>query len=263
MWSLAPDDFDTLWGELSARFDRRALGRVGAGLAGLVGASSDEAAGDEMRRVRNFWLPDLPSKPWWPAEEAVSLSGCDPMALADAVLRDYETARAGGLLLSGYETAEAEAARTLIDPRNDTPLDQGWQALALMRDGQWRYRTAACCPAALSLLDRVPLYPGDAIYSVLAPRTEIPPHNGLDNLTLTVHLPLLVPEDCGIEVAGQSRRWREGEVLVFDDSYLHRAWNGAAEARVVLLFDIWHPCLTDTEVAALRHVWLALRRMAR
>ncbi|MEQ8800656.1 MAG: aspartyl/asparaginyl beta-hydroxylase domain-containing protein, partial [Haliea sp.] len=48
-------------------------------------------------------------------------------------------------------------------------------------------------------------------------------------------------------VGNDSRPWREGELLVFDDSVEHEAWNRSNETRVVLLFDIWRPELTADE----------------
>jgi len=35
--------------------------------------------------------------------------------------------------------------------------------------------------------------------------------------------------------------------VLFDDTIEHEAWNTSAETRVVLLFDIWRPELSDTE----------------
>jgi aspartyl/asparaginyl beta-hydroxylase (cupin superfamily) len=50
-------------------------------------------------------------------------------------------------------------------------------------------------------------------------------------------------------VGNETRPWREGEVVIFDDSIEHEAWNRSQQLRVVLLFDIWRPELTDKERA--------------
>ena len=90
------------------------------------------------------------------------------------------------------------------------------------------------------------------MFSVLRPGTHIPPHTGVINGRLTVHLPLIVPPDCGaLAVAGQAQPWQEGHCLVFDDSYVHEAWNKSAQTRVVLIFDVWNPALTEAEREAL------------
>ena len=50
--------------------------------------------------------------------------------------------------------------------------------------------------------------------------------------------------------------WHRDGVLVFDDSFLHSAENNSENARAVLIFDIWHPDLTDAEKEAIREFML-------
>ena len=61
------------------------------------------------------------------------------------------------------------------------------------------------------------------------------------------HLPLIVPPDCGFRVGTTTIKWEEGKVIAFDDSVEHEAWNNSAFYRLVLIFDIWRPELTQTE----------------
>ena len=35
--------------------------------------------------------------------------------------------------------------------------------------------------------------------------------------------------------------------LVFDDTIEHEAWNDADETRVILIFDVWNPLLSEAE----------------
>ena len=65
------------------------------------------------------------------------------------------------------------------------------------------------------------------------------------------HLPLMVPENCALKVGGELHEWQEGRVVVFDDTYEHEAWNRSDKTRVVLIFDLWNPYLTEAERAAL------------
>ena len=74
------------------------------------------------------------------------------------------------------------------------------------------------------------------------------------------HLPLIVPENSGaIRVGNEERPWVEGELLIFDDSMQHEAWNNSDSERVVLLFDIWRPELTKEERALVTSVLTAAR----
>ena len=82
---------------------------------------------------------------------------------------------------------------------------------------------------------------------MLAPGTHILPHTGVTNIRAVVHLPLIVPADCAIEVGGETHAWRVGEVVVFDDTFEHHAWNRSDQRRVILLMDTWNPYLSDVE----------------
>ena len=48
-----------------------------------------------------------------------------------------------------------------------------------------------------------------------------------------------------MRVGFERREWREGQVLVFDDTIEHEACNESDEPRVVLVFDLWNPLLDE------------------
>lgn len=132
--------------------------------------------------------------------------------------------------------------------------DPSWSACHLIRNGEEVAANAALCPVTMNALRRLPLcrIPGrtpTALFSLLRPGTHIPPHHGFINTRLICHLPLIVPAGCALRVGNETRAWREGEVVIFDDTMEHEAWNRSSDLRVVLLFDVWRPELTDTERA--------------
>ena len=99
-------------------------------------------------------------------------------------------------------------------------------------------------------MNRVPF--AYAFFSTLHGKSSIDAHCAPANLRLRVHYPLIVPdtddvEQCGMRVGDTKVRWEEGVPLLFDDSYEHEVWNRTDEERVVLLFDVWHPDLTQGE----------------
>jgi aspartyl/asparaginyl beta-hydroxylase (cupin superfamily) len=91
----------------------------------------------------------------------------------------------------------------------------------------------------------------NAMFSLLAPNTAIPPHVGVNNARLVCHLPLVVPEGCWFRVGAETRHWRKGEAFVFDDTIEHEAMNPSGELRVVLIFDVWRPDLSPVERQAI------------
>lgn len=43
------------------------------------------------------------------------------------------------------------------------------------------------------------------------------------------------------------RGWTEGKFLIFDDSFEHEVWHNGTETRLILIIDLWHPELTESE----------------
>jgi aspartyl/asparaginyl beta-hydroxylase (cupin superfamily) len=127
-----------------------------------------------------------------------------------------------------------------------------WSSLWLWRDGAPQDEPMARCPKTTAVLAQLPLcdqpeFAPTALFSALAPRTRIPPHTGSTNSRLLVHLPLVLPGPAGFRVGNEVREWRLGEAWVFDDTIEHEAWNDADQTRVILIFDIWNPLLSDDE----------------
>ncbi len=134
-----------------------------------------------------------------------------------------------------------------------------WSAWFFWEDGIRRDENCARCPATAAALEALPLLdlPGKgptALFSILEPRTRIPPHTGSSNVRTTVHLPLVVPRDCGFRVGAETRVPVAGKAWAFDDTIEHEAWNDSDEPRAILIFDIWNPLLTEAERAAVRVV---------
>lgn len=143
---------------------------------------------------------------------------------------------------------------------DDQPLNQWaelnhsprWSAFHLLKDGLPVAGNADRCPqtmAALALAPQ-PVQPGRtpvAMFSLLKPRTRIPPHHGISNARLVTHLPLIVPPGCTFRVGNSVRQWQEGRLWSFDDTIEHEAWNDSDQLRVVLIFDVWNPQLNESE----------------
>ena len=108
-------------------------------------------------------------------------------------------------------------------------------------------------------LTRIAGYGPEVMFSVLKANTRIKAHHGPINGRLIVHLPLIVPENCGaIRVGEETRTWQVGQCLIFDDAFEHEAWNDSDRDRVVLILDIWNPQLSLAE----REAFIALHRAA-
>jgi aspartyl/asparaginyl beta-hydroxylase (cupin superfamily) len=150
------------------------------------------------------------------------------------------------------------------------PLDQWqelnhsrrWSAYFLWNDGQREDAHMARCPRTVEALSATPQVDiagrgPTAFFSILDAHTHIPPHTGVTNTRLIVHLPLIVPPGCRFRVGGEMREWRSGKAWVFDDTIEHEAWNDADVSRVILIFDVWNPQLTLIERDLVRELTVA------
>ena len=153
---------------------------------------------------------------------------------------------------------------------DDVPLRQwaalnrnkAWTAIHLVQNGVTIEANARHCPAVMALLDGLeqPVIPRrgpNAMFSLLAPGAQIPPHTGVANTRLVCHLPLIVPEGCWFRVGAETREWRPGEAWVFDDTIEHEAMNPTTALRVILIVDTWHPDLSAAEREAVAAVMAA------
>lgn len=214
---------------------------------------------EPQQRPHLFYLPGLPAQPWYEPGDwgwATSLE-----ARTDAIVGEF---------LAAQDALQAHG-RPYLDRRLRLGPEfaalsgsLNWTALDLYRDGELQPEVAERFPQTMTALAEFPHYglgdtPFEIFFSVLKPGQKISPHYGLSNHSVTVHLPLIVPDGCALTVAGERRCWRPGQLLAFDDSYLHDAFNSSTEPRVVLIFSVWHPALSAPERDAVRRSFLSRR----
>jgi aspartyl/asparaginyl beta-hydroxylase (cupin superfamily) len=137
-----------------------------------------------------------------------------------------------------------------------------WTAIHLLLHGERVEANARHCPQTMALLatlpqPQLPGYAPNAMFSLLAPHTHIPPHNGVANFRLVCHLPLVLPGQCWFRCGEERREWRMGEAFVFDDTIEHEAANESDQLRVVLIADIWNPGISEAETAAVARILAA------
>lgn len=128
-----------------------------------------------------------------------------------------------------------------------------WEGFFFYRHGLRHDTNHAVCPVTSEVLDSIELceikgHAPEILFSVLRPGTTILAHHGVTNVRAVMHLPLIVPPDCALNLVGVGEHhWREGELVMFDDTFEHEAWNRSDHPRVVLLMDCWNPQLTSIE----------------
>src|SRR5579884_1533670 len=144
-----------------------------------------------------------------------------------------------------------------LDQWRELNKNQDWSAIHLLQNGEVVEANARFCPRTMDVLEQCnqPKIRGaspNAMFSLLAPKTHIPAHVGVNNTRLVCHLPLVVPEGCWFRVGAERRSWEAGKAFVFDDTIEHEADNPTEQLRVVFIFDTWQPQLSSLERDAVR-----------
>lgn len=194
-----------------------------------------------------FYFPELPQRQFYEREEFPWLANLE--ARTPAIRDELEAVVRAGAGIRPY--LEVEANRPALE-FGDLAGSLDWSAFDIIKFGAPVPEASAACPETLAAVEKAPLCrsPGrtpSVLFSLLRPGAHILPHVGYTNARLICHLPLIVPEHCGLRVGNETRTWTPGEALVFDDSIEHEAWNRSSSLRAVLIFDIWRPELTEAE----------------
>ena len=236
---------------LHARYGRDSMRRVEQAIAIYLGDASPEYV-DARQRPLFLYLPGLPTHPFFKREQFAWVGALE--SSTDEIRDELTRVLSAGDKLEPFHGAMAE--QLLGQYLAGTRGRPNWDGYFFYRHGVRYDANCNACPKTSAALDRLPLtrirdHAPETMFSVLTPGTHILPHRGVTNTRLVVHLPLIVPEDCAIVVGGEPHVWREGEVMIFDDTFEHEAWNRSASTRSVLILDVWNPYLDEAERDAL------------
>ena len=121
----------------------------------------------------------------------------------------------------------------------------GWKRFYLKWYGVNQPSAAERCPHTVALLNQIPGIKA-AMFASLPPGATLVKHRDPYAGSLRYHLGLVTPNDpgCYIEVDGQRYHWRDGEVVMFDETYIHHAANTTQQPRIILFADVERPVHT-------------------
>ncbi len=208
------------------------------------------------QRPKFFYFPDLPDAAYqdpylhpWTRQlvDAWQLIRADAQAL---LTNDQDFVSFLGL-------QPGQASQAYVGGSNP---HAAWDAFFFYRHGQRIDANHAKCPTTSAVLDslelcRVGNQAPEVCFSVIRPQSTIKAHHGVTNTRMVMHLPLIVPEHCALNLVDVGEHhWREGKPMMFDDTYLHEAWNRSEQPRLILLMDCWNPHLTVAERDAVKHL---------
>lgn len=140
------------------------------------------------------------------------------------------------------DAAHIKASADLDDLGFNSFFRTGWKRFYLKWYGANLKSAEQLCPKTLALLNQLPQVKG-AMFTMLPPGARLGAHRDPYAGSLRYHLGLVTPnsDDCYIDVDGQRYSWRDGEVVMFDETYIHSAENKTDKNRIILFLDIKRP----------------------
>ena len=244
----------TNWGRAAER-QHAGASSVAAARAVYELAAARKIWADPLQRPQERYLRALTARPFW---EASSLPVARALeAAASEIIAEYRA-----LMPTHFSSIK------------DRGPDHGGADDRLVTTGKWTdfqlyagcrkdHTNCMLCPRTSTLIASLPdlntvIY-GTHWISRLAPGTHLSAHCGPSNFKLRCHLSLQTSPGARMRVGHEEREWRQGECLVFDESYEHEVWHEGTEDRVVLICDMWHPEL-DVASDILPHCSLEQRQ---
>lgn len=118
----------------------------------------------------------------------------------------------------------------------------GWKRFYLKWYDEAHPSAGQLCPQTTALLRQIPSVKA-AMFAELPPGSKLVRHRDPYAGSLRFHLGLFTPNDpaCFIEVDGERYHWRDGEAVVFDETFIHYAENATEHNRIILFCDIERP----------------------
>ena len=173
----------------------------------------------------------LPNKP---------LLDVDDLSDLEYLRTNWEVMRDEALKLA--EEGEIKAANGLNDAGFNSFFRFGWTRFYLKWYDDYLPSATEKCPKTVEILKQAPSVKA-AMFASLPPGGKLNPHRDPYAGSLRYHLGLVTPNhnDCFILVDGNRHVWNDGKDVLFDETFIHEAYNNTQEQRIILFADVHRP----------------------
>lgn len=143
-----------------------------------------------------------------------------------------------GLMQAGHVKASSQ----YNDIGFNSFFKSGWKRFYLKWYDDSHPSAQALCPKTVALLQQIPEVKA-AMFTELPPGSRLVRHRDPYAGSLRYHLGLITPnsDGCYIDVDGERYAWRDGESVMFDETFIHYAENTTQQDRLILFCDIERP----------------------
>jgi beta-hydroxylase len=178
-----------------------------------------------------YLFSTLPARPFLPRSAFPEL---------EALTGNWEKIREEAISL--YALGRIKASAQYDDVGFNSFFKSGWKRFYLKWYDQAHPSALTLCPYTTALLSQFPNIKA-AMFAALPPGSRLVTHRDPFAGSVRYHLGLLTPnsEDCFIVVDGEKYSWKDGEPVLFDETYLHYAENKTDKNRIILFCDIERP----------------------
>jgi beta-hydroxylase len=179
-----------------------------------------------------YLFSSVPARPYLNAGDFPELA---------ALTADWEKIRAEAAVL--YQNGQIKASHQYDDVGFNSFFKTGWKRFYLKWYEAAHPSAEALCPYTTALLRRFPSIKA-AMFAALPPGSRLVAHRDPFAGSVRYHLGLITPDgdpDCYIDVDGERYSWKDGEAVLFDETYLHHAENKTDRNRIILFCDIERP----------------------
>lgn len=161
----------------------------------------------------------------------------------DNLRNNWQTIRDEALLLEREELIKG--SNQYNDVGFNSFFRRGWKRFYLKWYDDFHPSAKKYCPQTVELIKGIPEVKA-AMFAVLPAGGQLLQHRDPYAGSLRYHLGLITPnsEQCRIIVDGQSYAWKDGEDVLFDETYIHYAENNTDVDRIILFCDIERPVKT-------------------
>ena len=166
----------------------------------------------------------VPSTPYIPVREFPELS---------VLQENWPTIREEGLRL--IELKKIKASEQNNDAGFNSFFKTGWKRFYLKWYDASHPSAERMCPQTYALLQGIPSVKA-AMFAELPPGAKLNPHRDPFAGSMRYHLGLATPND-----DGQRYSWRDGQGVIFDETYIHWAENASDSDRLILFCDVERP----------------------
>ena len=169
-----------------------------------------------------------------------------------ALTDNWRTIRREALQL--LDEGRIRAAATYNDLGFNSFFRTGWKRFYVKWYDEPLPSAKALCPKTVELVQSVPGV-NAAMFALLPPGSKLGAHRDPFAGSLRYHLGLVTPnaDSCRIVVDGEPYSWRDGEAVMFDETFIHTAENRSDATRIILFCDVERP-LTNRIVQAVNHL---------